>query len=318
MNRPCRHRRHASSSSSLDVPSSSASDSSESDTYSIKRDPAADETVTIRDRVRLIPLRRGIVHVRLSRPSKLNALDMDMFESVAEAASHLRNDKTLRAVVLSGEGRAFCSGLDAKSVALNGPSGNLEKLLERPSPYGGEGGAGNLAQDVAYLWRGLPVPVIACLHGTCFGGGLQIALGADLRFSTPDCRISVMEARWGLIPDMGASITLRELVRMDVAKELTMTGRIVSGLEAEKLGLVTRCADDPLEEAMKVAEEIIKRSPDSVGAAKELFQSTWTADEGTCLKKETDLQTKLIATWNQVSASGRQFGVKLPYFRRRD
>lgn len=166
--------------------------------------------------------------------------------------------------------------------------------------------------------RGLPVPVIACLHGTCFGGGLQIALGADLRFSTPDCRISVMEARWGLIPDMGASITLRELVRMDVAKELTMTGRIVSGLEAEKLGLVTRCADDPLEEAMKVAEEIIERSPDSVGAAKELFQSTWTADEGTCLKKETDLQTKLIATWNQVSASGRQFGVKLPYFRRRD
>jgi len=147
--------------------------------------------------------------------------------------------------------------------------------------------------------------------------GLQVALGADMRFSTPDCRFSIMESRWGLIPDMGASLTLRELVRIDVAKELTMTGRIVDGLEAEKIGLVTRCVDDPMEEAMKIAKEIIERSPDSVAATKALFQSTWVADEETCLKKETDLQKKLIATWNQVAASGRQFGVNLPYFRRR-
>jgi len=165
--------------------------------------------------------------------------------------------------------------------------------------------------------RGLPVPVIACLHGMCYGGGLQLALGADLRFSTPDCRISIMESRWGLIPDMGASVTLRELVRMDVAKELTMTGRIISGTEAEKFGLVTRCVDDPMEEAMSVAREIIERSPDSVAATKELFQSTWVADEELCLKKETDLQLKLMATWNQIAASGRQFGVNLPYFQRK-
>jgi len=257
---------------------------------------------------------------------------MPMFEAIADAASRLKNDPTLnknmRVILLSGEGRAFCTGLDAKSVTLSGPTKNLDKLLERPSEFGGEDGLGNLAQDVCYLWRGLPVPVITCLHGMCFGGGLQVALGADMRFSTPDCRFSIMESRWGLIPDMGASLTLRELVRIDVAKELTMTGRIVDGLEAEKIGLVTRCVDDPMEEAMKVAKEIIERyvriillhafnlfcfnrcqkmfaqwntiecrSPDSVAATKELFQSTWVADEDTCLKKETDLQMKLIATW---------------------
>ena len=118
-----------------------------------------------------------------------------------------------------------------------------------------------------------------------------------MRFSTPDCRLSIMESRWGLIPDMGASVTLRELVRIDVAKELTMTGRVLSGLEAEKIGLVTRCVDDPMEEAMKVAEEIIERSPDSVALTKEMFQSTWVADDETCLRKETELQMKLIATW---------------------
>lgn len=139
-----------------------------------------------------------------------------------------------------------------------------------------------------------------------------------MRFSTPDCRISIMESRWGLIPDMGASIALRELVRMDVAKELTMTGRIIAGTEAERIGLVTRCVDDPMEEAMAVAKEIVERSPDSVAATKELFQSTWVEpDEETCLKKETDLQMKLIATWNQMAASGRQFGVNLPYFQRK-
>jgi len=247
---------------------------------------------------------------------------MPMFEAIADAASRLKNDeslsKNLRVVIMSGEGRAFCTGLDAKSVALSGPNKSLNRLLERPSPYGGEDGFGNLAQDVCYLWRCLPVPVIASLHGMCFGGGLQVALGADMRYSTPDCRLSIMESRWGLIPDMGASVTLRELLRIDVAKELTMTGKIVSGLEAEKIGLVTRCVDDPMKEAMKVAKEIIERSPDSVSATKELFQSTWVADEEACLKKETDLQMKLIATWNQIAASGRQFGVNLPYFRRRD
>lgn len=275
--------------------------------------------VNINDHVKIISLGLGILNVVLSRPNKLNSLDIPMFEAIAEAASRLRTDnelnKDLRVVIISGEGRAFCSGLDAKGVALSGPKSSLNKLLKRPSGFGGEEGLGNLVQDVSYLWRKLPVPVIAVLHGYCFGGGLQIALGADMRFATRDCKVSIMESRWGLIPDMSISILLRELVRIDVAKELTMTGRIISGSEAESLGLVTRCVDDPMIEATKVAKEIIARSPDSVAASKDLFQSTWmVADDATCLETETTLQLKLIGTWNQAAAAGRQFGVNLPYW----
>ncbi|KAL9187076.1 hypothetical protein ACHAXT_010796 [Thalassiosira profunda] len=310
----------SSASSAAEPPSKSGDAKAQSsDTYTVKQ--SADE-IAIKDRVRIIPLGQGVVHVLLSRPEKLNSLDLPMFEAIADAASRLKTDPALstnlRAVILSGEGRAFCTGLDAKGVALSGPSKALNALLERPSPYGGAEGRGNLAQDVSVLWRELPVPVIACLHGMCFGGGLQIALGADMRFATPDCKLSIMESRWGLIPDMGISITLRELVSIDVAKELTMTGRIVSGLEAERVGLVTRCVDDPMEEARKVAKEIAERSPDSVALTKELFQTTWVADEESCLKTETELQMRLIGTWNQIAASGRSFGVKLPYFRKKE
>lgn len=177
----------------------------------------------------------------------------------------------------------------------------------------------NLAQDTARLWRTLPVPVIAALQGAVFGGGLQIALGADLRFCAPDCRLSVMEGRWGLVPDMAASITLRELVRIDVAKELTMTGRIVEGEEAARLGLVTRCvAGDPTEEALRVANEIAARSPDAVAAAKRLFHETWVeADEGKCLDLETDLQRELVGSYNTMAAVGRNFDVELPYLKRK-
>jgi len=288
-----------------------------SNTYEPKR--PTNVKININDHVKIVSLGQGVVNVVLSRPNKLNSLCIPMFEAIAEAASRLRNDrelnKDLRVVIISGEGRAFCSGLDAKGVALSGPKSSLDKLLKRPSGYGGDDGLGNLAQDVCYLWRKLPVPVIAVLHGYCFGGGLQIALGADFRFATPDCKLSIMESRWGLIPDMSASIVLRELVRMDVAKELTMTGRIISGSEAESLGLVTRCVDDPMEEAMKVAREITARSPDSVAASKELFQSTWMVeDDATCLEKETTLQLKLIGTWNQAAAAGTQFGINLPYW----
>lgn len=196
----------------------------------------------------------GIAHVTLNRPDKLNALDLQMFEAIAEEASTLKSNRSVRVVILSGKGRAFCTGLDVKSMVRNKPKQTSEKLLERP-----DGQAGNLAQNVGYLWRDLPIPVIAALHGMCFGGGMQIALGCDLRFATPDCKLSIMEAKWGLIPDMSASVTLRELVRQDVAKELTMTGRVISGTQAAELGLVTRCVEDPMVEAKKVAMEIVQR-----------------------------------------------------------
>jgi enoyl-CoA hydratase/carnithine racemase len=254
---------------------------------------------------------KGIAHVRLNRPDKLNALDMTMFEQLTKTARDLQSDRSLRAVILSGNGRAFSTGLDVKSILRNNPNASIERLLER-------NGKSNLAQDVGYIWRELPIPVIAALHGMCFGGGLQLALGADIRLATPDCKLSIMEAKWGLIPDMSASVTLRELMRIDVAKELTMTGRVFSGTEAVAYGLVTRCVDDPQAEALQLAQEIIQRSPDSVSLTKELYQKTWVAaSEEYSLKLETELQLKLLKTWNQLAASGRNFGLKVPYFRRK-
>jgi enoyl-CoA hydratase/carnithine racemase len=252
----------------------------------------------------------GIVTVTLSRPEKLNGLDMPMFRSIAAAAAQLREDKSVRVVILCGEGKAFCTGLDVKSVATN-PK-NFSELLQKPagSPIS------NLAQDVGYLWRLLPVPVIASLHGMCYGGGLQIALGADIRYATPDCKLSIMEAKWGLIPDMSASITLRELVRADIAKELTFTGRIIDGTEAARIGLVSHLADDPLAAAKTLANELVERSPDALASAKRLFQRTWVESDEVALKEETDLQKKLLVSWNQVAKSLDNFGVPLPYVNR--
>jgi len=248
----------------------------------------------------------GICHVQLSRPSKLNAFDLDMFEAVAETACNLKNDRSIRAIVLSGQGRAFSTGLDVNAILKNGNSMEMvERLLERQSrpipSFADDGGdnerivTSNLAQDVSILWRELNVPVIAVLQGMCYGAGLQVALGADFRYSTPDCQLSVMEGKWGLVPDMGASVLLRELVRIDVAKELTMTARIVSGEEAASLGLVTKVCEDPMAEAGLFAEELVERSPHAIAAAKQLYQTTWTtASDEESLLLETRFQRKLL------------------------
>jgi enoyl-CoA hydratase/carnithine racemase len=257
----------------------------------------------------------GIARVTLNRPDKMNALDLAMFEAIAETAETLAKDGSVRVVILSGSGRAFCTGLDVKSIMKNAPLSTGERLLSKRR----ESNTSNLAQDVGYLWRELNVPVIAALHGMCYGGGMQIALGADMRYCTPDCKLCIMEAKWGLIPDMSASVTLRELVPIDVAKELTFTGRIVSGEEAAKLNLVTRCVDDPMAEAERMAEEIIGRSPDAIGAAKRLYQKNWVyASEEDALRYEMELQKTLLGSWNQMAASAKNFGWKLPYWSRKE
>ena len=187
----------------------------------------------------------GIADVRLNRVDKYNALSPDMFQAIIEAGETLAADPSVRVVVLSGNGRGFCAGLDMGSFQgmANGPrsgGGGTASLMnrdERPE---------NHAQRPAYVWKRMPVPVIAAVHGVAFGGGLQIALGADIRIAAPDAKLSVMEIKWGLVPDMSLTQTLRDLVPLDVAKELTFTGRILSGTEAKALGLVTRLADDPL------------------------------------------------------------------------
>ena len=232
--------------------------------------------------------------VTLTRPDKHNALDHPMFEAILGAAEQVAATPGVRAVVLHGEGKSFCSGLDVASF-LNGPV-SLDALLERG------GRRANFAQRACTDWLDLPVPVIAAVHGNCFGGGLQIALGADVRIAAPDAKLSVMEVKWGLVPDMGITNTLPRLARIDVAKELTYTGRVVSGEEAAGLGLVTRVAQDPLAEARALAAEIAGRSPDAVRAAKRLYDESWTAPADDGLLLETELQVGLAGSPNQIAA----------------
>ena len=249
----------------------------------------------------------SVAHVRLARPEKRNGLDLAMFQAIAEAGSALRDDRSVRAVVLAGEGPAFCAGLDFKAFMAS--PGVKDQLLERP-----EGALANLAQQVGWIWRELPVPVIAALHGAVLGGGLQIALGADVRIAAPNTRLSVMEIEWGLIPDMSISQTLLPLVRPDVAAELTYSGRIVEADEAATLGLVTRVCEAPLEEATHLAQLIAGKSPHAVRAAKRLLTAAPSLDPGAALRLETELQRELLGSKNQVEAVKARLQQRAPSF----
>src|SRR3954454_23915784 len=229
--------------------------------------------------------------VTLNRPDKHNALDGAMFEGIVEAAGQVAQTPPVRAVVLHGAGRSFCSGLDVSAF------GSLDMILDRPA-----GQRSNLAQRTCTDWIDVPAPVIAAVHGNCFGGGLQIALGADIRFASPDSRLSVMESKWGLVPDMGITSTLPRLVRIDIAKELTYTGRVISGTEAAAVGLVTRVADDPLAAAKELAAEIASPPPHATRAATPPYGTSWHAPIEEGLKLETELQVSLIGSPNQIEA----------------
>ncbi|WP_394840205.1 crotonase/enoyl-CoA hydratase family protein [Pendulispora rubella] len=252
-------------------------------------------TDTPNDRAGL-PVRVGIegelAFVTLSRPDKHNGIDFPTLKHLVAAAESLRKNRDVRAVILHGDGPSFCAGLDFKSV-LSQPLQLATGFARLWSP------TANLFQRATLVWRDLGIPVIAAIHGSCFGGGFQLALGADFRFATADAKISVMESKWGLIPDMGGTVTLRELVPIDVAKELTMTGRIVSGIEAKSLGLVTHVSEAPLEDAKKLAAEIAARSPDAVAAAKALLQHAWNGGEGEALSWERRFQRRLVGSKNQ-------------------
>jgi enoyl-CoA hydratase/carnithine racemase len=248
------------------------------------------------DRVRVQIGASGVATVTMIRTDKHNALDQAMFEALMQAAERLAANAAVRAVVLHGEGKSFCSGLDIASFMTG--QGGTDVLLVRDDDR-----LANFAQRVAYDWSLVPAPVIAAIHGNCFGGGLQIALGADIRIAAPDAKLCIMEVKWGLVPDMGITQTLPRLVPIDVAKELTFSGRIVSGSEGSALGLVTRTAEDPLAAALALAEEIAQKSPDAVRAAKRLYDETWTSnDSAAALVLESDLQVGLIGKANQIAA----------------
>jgi len=258
----------------------------------------------------------GVADVRLNRPDKLNAIDRAMFLALIETGAQLARDKTLRAVVLSGEGRGFCAGLDFASFMAMGDAGDAGSRREAGGDLLSTAGdsPATMAQQAAYTWMSLPVPVIAAVHGVAFGGGLQIALGADIRIAAPDARFSVMEIKWGLIPDMTGTQTLRHLVRLDVAKELTFTGRIVDGEEAARLGLVTRVSADPHTDAMAMAAEIATKSPDAIRSAKRLLGDAVYVDLADGLRSEARAQEALIGSGNQLEAVRANLEKRSPDF----
>lgn len=239
-----------------------------------------------------LEVRDAIGYVTLSRPDKHNGLHEPMFRALHAAAKAIRRDRRVRAVILSGEGPSFCAGLDFGALSRN-RSFIPRYFLKLPWREA------NGFQRFAYEWRTLPVPVICVVHGNCFGGGLQLALGADIRVATPDSRWSVMETKWGLIPDMSATTTLATLTRYDIAQELTMTGRIFSGEEAADYGLTTRLSEDPMSEAEAIASAIAERSPDQTAATKLLFRKTWNASPRVALLWERWIQLRLLGRENQ-------------------
>ena len=246
------------------------------------------------DRVH-IDVTDGVADVRLVRPDKHNALDWAMFQALDAATDELAGRNDVRCVVLSGAGPSFCSGLDFPSF-MAGDIGVDEMIAEVP------GEVANIAQRVSYNWQRLPMPVIAAVHGNCLGGGAQIALGADIRVSARELRFCVMEIKYGLIPDMGISQALPVLVPLDVAKEVVLTGRTIGAEEALALGLVTRLADDPVEEAKALAAEIARKSPHAIRSGKRLLNEAYTGRSADALKLEAELQRALVGSPNQIAA----------------
>jgi enoyl-CoA hydratase/carnithine racemase len=244
-----------------------------------------------RDRV-TTDIQDGLARVRLARPDKHNGMDFPMLQGVLDACRSLRRDRSIRVAILSGDGPSFCAGLDFKTV-LSKPVHAAAGYAKLWKPTRNDFQAWSMA------WRELPFPVIAAVHGNCFGAGIQLALGADIRIATPDAKLSVMESKYGLVPDMGGAALLRELVPLDVAKELCFTGRILSGTDAHRLGLVTHLDADPQAAAEKLAAEIVTRSPDAIAAGKFLLQQAWHDEESAALSFERHWQRRLMGRANQ-------------------
>lgn len=251
------------------------------------------------DRIQ-IAVHEGVADVLLVRGDKMNALDQAMFDALIDAGEQLTRMTDLRAVVLSGEGKAFCAGLDmGRFQGMAAAQGQSHELRLMPRLYG----SANAPQHAVLVWRKIPVPVIAAVHGVAFGGGFQLMLGADMRLIEPNTQLSVMEIKWGLVPDMGGVALMRRLMRSDQIRELTYTGRVFSGHEAMALGLATRLSENPRHEALTLAGEIAQRSPDAIRAAKRLYAL---ADDGIgeadLLLAESREQAALLGSANQVES----------------
>lgn len=249
----------------------------------------------------------AIAHVQLNRPDKHNALNMHMFNSIDKTIKHLAKRKDVRVVIVSGQGQSFCSGLDVKSVMSSAP--NALKLLFKWLP-----GNANLAQRVSVGWRRLKVPVIMVLHGKCWGGGMQIALGGDYRIAAPDTSLSIMEAKWGLIPDMGGTPGLRACVTSDHAIRLATTAEIVTAQQALSYNLISQVSEKPIDAAYSLAKQLVQRSPDTNATVKQMYNRVWVKEERRILAKESLNQIRMIMGKNQKIAVKREMtGSDIPY-----
>ncbi len=258
------------------------------------------------DRVR-VRVENQIAYVTLNRADKHNGMDMPLLKGVLAAQKQVSRMKDIRAVILHGDGPSFCAGLDVKNV-LGKPSTAMASYLQLWLPFR------NQFQTWSIGWREVGVPVIAVMHGNCFGAGLQLGLGADIRICTPDAKLSMMEAKWGLVPDMGGVALMRELMPIDVAKEITMTGRVLNGTEGRAIGLVTHVSDDPMAKAQVLVAEIAVRSPDAVGAGKFLLQQAWRALDSAALRAERLWQRRMIGSKNQrISVERNQKQADIPF-----
>ncbi len=249
-----------------------------------------------------------VAEVMLNRPEKFNALDLETFDALDEAARTLEGESSVRAVVLHGAGENFCAGIDL-SVLQGGITDIGEALL---SPV--EGSLANRFQRAAYAWRELPMPVICALQGVTFGGGFQIALGADLRYAAPDTRLSIMESKWGLIPDMAISTTLRHIMPPDRVKELAWTARVFDAAEGLQLGVLTSVEDDPLAMARRIAQECADKSPEAIRGIKCLVNEAWSRSEEDSLALEAQLQLRLLGSANQSEAVRANLEKRKPDF----
>lgn len=253
----------------------------------------------------------GVAEVQLTRPARKNALSLELFEALAETGEKLKAEAGLRAVILSGAGGDFCAGLDLE--VMQSLARRLDEMRQRLlNPAKGE--VANWFQKPCYVWQELQVPVIAAIEGVCLGGGMQLALAADFRICHPQARLAIMEAKWGLIPDMGITQNLPKLLRADAAKDLMMTARMLSADEALGYGLVTRLADDPMAAARELAQTLKSRSPDAVNAIKALVDQTWTMAPGEGLAVEAALQAPIIGAPNQIEAVMANLQKRAPKF----
>ncbi|WP_026917570.1 crotonase/enoyl-CoA hydratase family protein [Gordonia shandongensis] len=252
-------------------------------------------------------VRDRVAYVRLNRPEKHNGLTLDMIDDLAKAADRASKDASLRAVILTGEGPSFCSGLDFASAGKE-RGRIMRNLIPKRSS------AANNFQAAGWAWRTVPVPVIAVIDGHCFGGGLQIALAADFRYAAPGADFSIMESRWGLIPDMSLSASISQLTGIDVAKRLTMTGETFSAEQAARWGLITEVNDDPMAAAHEFIDLVKQRSPDAVAASKSLFENTWYNGSRMSFPVEQALQIKLLRGRNSEIARKAGIAGETPQF----